>query len=677
VATFLTIPRNKKIVLILICLGIVLLLLPNLAHGATATCGKNMACHFRAALVWLVLLITYAVGSLGGAVLSLAALVVDFVLDKNFEILLFSPGTFSGNVISQGFSYSRNVANIGFVFAIIAIAFATIFRSQSYGMKQMLWKLVVAAVLINFSLLIAGVIIDFSHVATKSLQGVAEREIVKNTGLNPNDINLSDGLGKLISPSEILKPPNWTTAQGAAASADSVRKMLNLILAAGFVALFIWVTAVVVLAIGIMFLARLIYLSILLILMPLAWLFWVMPKYNHLSKNWWDRFLQQVFYLPAVMFFIALAMTLVRSNFGSPGAKFAGSAIGEPLASFVIGLFLILGLLIGGLIAGQKMGGAGASLAMNFAKGAKNKVGKPMLRYATKPVTEPISRAGKATARGLGRGLNFVGTAGGTGAGRVMRRIPIVGGLMRATSGTGAKIIGAAEKGRGKDGLKKQTDEFAKSYPTEIARQARYEAGFGNREDAAVALLEALKNGELGDLFEAQRGNESSLIAAARSYGITTELSRAMPNRAHEFASNNERDEVTRDLARTLGVAIGNVTGDQINNELRRRAVRGAKGSDIKNYTEDIATVRDATNNFVDQNVDILVNMSGSQYSMLERSEDMSETTKQAFRDGYREILEESTNPHGSLNLTTEQQDSLGRLTNYITNNPALNSLYH
>ena len=58
--------------------------------------------------------------------------------------------------------------NLGFVLAIIVIAFATIFRIQSYAMKQVLWKLIVAALLVNFSLVIAGAFINIADNVTSS-----------------------------------------------------------------------------------------------------------------------------------------------------------------------------------------------------------------------------------------------------------------------------------------------------------------------------------------------------------------------------------------------------------------------------------------------------------------------------------------------------------------------------
>src|SRR4030042_5966834 len=67
-------------------------------------------------------------------------------------------------MVHTGWQIVLNFANLGFVLAIIVIAFSTIFRRESYAMKQTLWKLIVAALLVNFSLVIAGAFINVSDI---------------------------------------------------------------------------------------------------------------------------------------------------------------------------------------------------------------------------------------------------------------------------------------------------------------------------------------------------------------------------------------------------------------------------------------------------------------------------------------------------------------------------------
>lgn len=104
--------------------------------------------------------LAYAMGWIAAGVFYLGGALVDIALEINLG-LLNSP------LIQMGSSIILGFANLAFILVIIVIAFATMFRMESYAMKQTLWKLVVAALLVNFSLVIAGAFINVSHLLTE------------------------------------------------------------------------------------------------------------------------------------------------------------------------------------------------------------------------------------------------------------------------------------------------------------------------------------------------------------------------------------------------------------------------------------------------------------------------------------------------------------------------------
>ena len=67
-------------------------------------------------------------------------------------------------VISAGWPIVRDFANMFVVVMLIVIAMATILRIKNYEAGKLLPRLIVAAILINFSLVICGVFIDLSNV---------------------------------------------------------------------------------------------------------------------------------------------------------------------------------------------------------------------------------------------------------------------------------------------------------------------------------------------------------------------------------------------------------------------------------------------------------------------------------------------------------------------------------
>ena len=65
--------------------------------------------------------------------------------------------------VNIGWKITRDVVNIFYILVLLIISIATILGISSYGMKQTLWKLILSALLINFSLPIAGIFVDFSN----------------------------------------------------------------------------------------------------------------------------------------------------------------------------------------------------------------------------------------------------------------------------------------------------------------------------------------------------------------------------------------------------------------------------------------------------------------------------------------------------------------------------------
>lgn len=94
-------------------------------------------------------IIVQAMAAVAATAISLTAYLIEWAIEWGQDVLNLS-------IVKEGWNIVLNFANLGFVLAIIVIAFATIFRVESYALKQTLWKLIVAAILVNFSLFIAG-----------------------------------------------------------------------------------------------------------------------------------------------------------------------------------------------------------------------------------------------------------------------------------------------------------------------------------------------------------------------------------------------------------------------------------------------------------------------------------------------------------------------------------------
>lgn len=340
--------RFKKQIKIGALLGLVLLLvLPGQAHGNWVSAGIMLVLDNVVSFV--VYYISLAITTLASQFFILAGAIVDLMLNLNQKILQ-SP------FVLSGFSISLSVANLGFVLAIILIAFATILDLSSYGMKQTLRNLIIAAVLVNFSLSIAGVILDFTGVL-----GNFFMEQIAPGAFSKGSVTLSSALANVFLINTLQKPAGLSSAIGT-----SFDRIINMVLAMIFTIVFTFIAIVVMLAVGILYFGRYLILSVLLVLMPLAWLFWVLPGLEGHFKNWWSAFLRWAFFLPASSFFFYVTiLTLKNLNNYTPPQKLTISLSIDNL----VNMALALGFISGSLIVADKMSLAGASAFLGAAKG--------------------------------------------------------------------------------------------------------------------------------------------------------------------------------------------------------------------------------------------------------------------------------------------------------------------
>ena len=99
------------------------------------------------------------------------------------------PGPNNPSLVPQLWSFARNLANLGIIIGIIVMAIATILRIEKYSWKKMLPKLVLVALLVNFSLVIAGIFVDISNyisiAAVKAFGNNSLASLVVNCGVCP------------------------------------------------------------------------------------------------------------------------------------------------------------------------------------------------------------------------------------------------------------------------------------------------------------------------------------------------------------------------------------------------------------------------------------------------------------------------------------------------------------
>ncbi len=327
----------------------------------------------------------------------LGAQLLGFVLNYS-ELQKFT----SAPIVVKGWGICRDLANMFFALVLLIISFATILRVESYGIKQILPKLIIAALLINFSLVIAGVIIDFSQVLTKYFISAMEAD-----GQDVRQVLMSGlKINQTFKPPSSISKPNF---------GDGFEALFNLSIALFGGLVLIVVAAFTFFAAAILLITRFVALWFLLILAPLAWLFYILPATSAYWSMWWKSFLKWVFFAPAYTFFLFLAIMIIKSGEIAKQAGFSevqlaglqGANFGATTLATIVDFIILIGFLLGGLITAQKLSVWGAGGLYGFAKSMGKGFGRMTGQWAGRGA--PMPKVIAPTLRGLSKIPGFKG----------------------------------------------------------------------------------------------------------------------------------------------------------------------------------------------------------------------------------------------------------------------------
>ncbi|EKD78382.1 MAG: hypothetical protein ACD_41C00354G0004 [uncultured bacterium] len=205
-------------------------------------------------------------------------------------------------VIIEAWSVVRDLANMFFIVILLVIAFGTLFRIEAYSWKKLLPKMVLAAILVNYSRAICGFIVDASQVVM--LTFVAAIEDAATVGMVE-----AFQLNKILQFESKLDPTTGTEVQG------STERFVALLAAGGMlVTMFIVQMVYVVVLVG-----RLVMIWFLTVLSPLAFASSVLPQTEKFSSQWWEMFTRYVIVGPLCMFFLWLGMFIAAKSVDSGG----------------------------------------------------------------------------------------------------------------------------------------------------------------------------------------------------------------------------------------------------------------------------------------------------------------------------------------------------------------------
>lgn len=373
---------------------------------------------------------------------------LSIIVAKEVDVLLTVmsyPINLSLDVVSKGWAIVRDVCNNFFIVIMLAIAVGTIFRIPSYRYRDVLPKLLIAAILVNFSKLIAGVFIDVSQILMLSF--AAPLVTIKGNNIILAALGLPDlysFMGNVLNRNEF-----------------GIGNVIVVLLWGVIVSFVAFIVIACIIAILIV---RIIYLLFLAILSPVPFFFGSLDRLKGYGKEWWDLFTKYLIVGPAMLFFLWISFTIMGfnsqtadrqmdTNGAGVGTTVSGggatrSGISESTTASqeeilsramttegMINFGFVIALLVLSLVMGQRFGGAGgkfAGMGMSFLDKQRKKVtslpGAAGKWGAGRVVgSKPVGAVAGAFARGP---LRFLG------AGRLAN---VVGKQRVAVTGTKAK----------------------------------------------------------------------------------------------------------------------------------------------------------------------------------------------------------------------------------------------
>lgn len=306
------------------------------------------------------------------AILWLSSLILGWSIDPLFIRVPYT----SGGIIDIGWPVTRDLANMGIVLVLVFIGLATALRLKEYQAQRTLPLLIGVALLINFTPVILGVIVDGANIVMRFfLDGLTGGQIVATIFSN---------ISTIIA--EAVKNVNFF----------SVIEFIGILAAVLMIGAFMIFASIIFLLFAALFMIRKIAIWILVILSPLAFVAYILPGTRGIFRMWWNQFIQWTIIGIFAAFFLWLGNHMIgmaaRGGLTGAVSPSGGGIVGDAIAVFLnasLPYMVALIFLLIGFFAALSTSAMGASgIIAGVQKG-------------TRTLTKAAGAAGVGTVRGV------------------------------------------------------------------------------------------------------------------------------------------------------------------------------------------------------------------------------------------------------------------------------------
>lgn len=276
--------------------------------GYIVRLAKAVAGYIINSILAVIYLVLWVVYSITYGLTLLSEKILEIVLDP----LFVSKEGYLGGFTTKEFVRSTaqllaNLCNMLYLFVLIYIAIKAMFGSSNT--RSLLTKLVIAALLTNFGLVLAGIVIDFSQVAMYTVwNGIkgSSNSFAPGTKIL-DELQKGFGVGRSVSAIDSL------FGQAIAFLSMTVAQALTeIIKISGLIVMSLALT-VTLISITVILMVRIVALWVLLILTPVAFLFSILPQTEKYWDDWVETLTKYAFTGPILIFFLWLGLKLSAS----------------------------------------------------------------------------------------------------------------------------------------------------------------------------------------------------------------------------------------------------------------------------------------------------------------------------------------------------------------------------
>ncbi|MEK7118431.1 MAG: hypothetical protein AAB869_02365, partial [Patescibacteria group bacterium] len=308
-----------------------------------------------APLNWIAQIVFYV----AGIFLTYMAKIMSWSISVSIDSTMLGNLTF----VKTGWAAVRDFANMFFIFGLLYIAIQTILGLAGGNAKRVLAHIIIAALLVNFSLFATKVVIDAGNILAVSIwskiqtqPGPAQMDGASNVILGGLDLQT------------LFDEPGNKAALKAMGDGEEM-----LVRAGG--AVFMFIAGYIFLAAALMMITRTVMLLLLMVFSPFAFMSFGLPKMEQYGHKWLDKLLKQTFVAPFFIFMLYLTSVVINSGdlflmSGSKGQSFLGAFTGSGEYRIIFNFILLISFLVASLSVANSFAGDVGSHARGWAKSA-------------------------------------------------------------------------------------------------------------------------------------------------------------------------------------------------------------------------------------------------------------------------------------------------------------------